>query len=53
MTTVSYEHDALVMHLSDVFGIEWHPDVMAYEEPHIFRSASVFVAREETVDAEQ
>jgi hypothetical protein len=42
----------LAEHLSEMFGVEWDPNVMAYEEPHIFRSTPTAVGTMEVADAE-
>jgi hypothetical protein len=39
--------------LGDLFGIEWDPDVMPFEEPHIFKSARTYVGMKDVSDADR
>ena len=51
MSATTNETNPIDVHLGEILGIDWDSEVMAYEEPHIFRSASMLVADEEPVDA--
>jgi hypothetical protein len=53
MTVTPNEPNGIATHLSEIFGIEWDPNIMTYEEPHIFRTASTLAANKEAADAER
>jgi hypothetical protein len=39
--------------LSEIFDIDWDPQVMQYEEPHLFKSVTVAAVEKGNPDAER
>lgn len=53
MSDAVQETREMVERLSEIFGVEWDPEVMAYEEPHVFRSLANSRSTTEQSDAER